>query len=117
LTRELGKILDVPVWLAMRYGKPSIDSALEKVRESGVTDLTVVPLYPQYFMSATESSVVQINKLLKQNGMSDVTVDFLPAFYNQDSYLDAVAEISKPYLDEFAPIKCSSAFTVCQSGM
>lgn len=110
LTRELGKILEVPVWLAMRYGKPSLDSALEKIRESGVTDLTVVPLYPQYSLSATESSVVQIKKLLQQNGMSGLTVDFLPAFYNQDSYLDAVAEISKPYLDEFAPDKVLFSF-------
>lgn len=110
LTRELGKALDMPVWLAMRYGQPSIESAIDKVRASGVTDLIVVPLYPQYSLSATESSIVQVKKLLHQHGLGQLNVDFLPAFYNEDTYLDAVAEISKPYLDDFAPDKVLFSF-------
>ena len=110
LTRELGKALEAPVWFAMRYGQPSLESAIEKVHAAGVTDLTVVPLYPQYSLSATESSIVHVKKLIQERGMGQLSTEFLPAFYNQDSYLDAVAEISKPYLDEFRPDKVLFSF-------
>jgi ferrochelatase len=42
--------LGVPVRYAMRYGEPSIASALE-----GLSEPLVIPLYPQYSESTTES--------------------------------------------------------------
>ena len=44
--------LELPVAHAMRYGEPSVRSAL---RSLGTEDVTVVPLYPQYAESTTES--------------------------------------------------------------
>ncbi|MDQ2994584.1 MAG: ferrochelatase, partial [Pseudomonadota bacterium] len=46
----------VCVELGMRYGEPSITSALQKLREQRVRELVVLPLYPQY--SATTSGSV-----------------------------------------------------------
>ena len=43
------------VGLAMRYGNPSVLNRLEKMRDAGVTELTVLPLYPQYSVTTTES--------------------------------------------------------------
>jgi ferrochelatase len=48
LSQELG----LPVEHAMRYGEPTIASALRKLPAQ---DVTVVPLYPQYAESTTES--------------------------------------------------------------
>ena len=45
------------VELAMRYGSPSIASALDALR--GTSGITAVPLYPQYAASSTGSSVAQ----------------------------------------------------------
>lgn len=36
------------VAVAMRYGRPSIRSAIEKLKTGGVEKLSVVPLYPQF---------------------------------------------------------------------
>jgi ferrochelatase len=47
----LGKALGLPVAHAMRYGEPRVSSALQQLPE----DVTVVPLYPQYAESTTES--------------------------------------------------------------
>ncbi len=50
---ELLKLrLGIPVAHAMRYGEPSIASALRQLKDC---EVTVVPLYPQYSASATES--------------------------------------------------------------
>jgi ferrochelatase len=53
LTRALRSVLpDVKTEYAMRYGEPTIASALDRLKNC---DVTAVPLYPQYSESATES--------------------------------------------------------------
>jgi ferrochelatase len=44
------------VELAMRYGLPSIASALERLRQANVQRLLVLPLYPQYSATTTAST-------------------------------------------------------------
>lgn len=58
LANKLGKTLEgeAEVRLAMRYGKPSIASAMAQMRELGVARLVVLPLYPQYSATTTESA-------------------------------------------------------------
>lgn len=52
-TELLRRVLpDTRIDYAMRYGEPSIASALQRLKQC---DVTVVPLYPQYSASATES--------------------------------------------------------------
>lgn len=41
--------------LGMRYGHPSIREALEDLRSRGVQELTILPLYPQFSFTTTES--------------------------------------------------------------
>ena len=47
--------LDVDVALAMRYGEPSIASALSELRLKNVDRLLVLPMYPQYSATTTAS--------------------------------------------------------------
>jgi ferrochelatase len=42
---------------AMRYGNPSIASALDALKQQGATRILVLPLYPQYAASTTASSL------------------------------------------------------------
>ena len=45
-----------PVELGMRYGNPSIGSAIEKLRAAHCEKILVLPLFPQYSASATGSA-------------------------------------------------------------
>lgn len=48
----------LPQWRvahAMRYGEPSLASALEHLRADGVREVRVLPLYPQYSTTTTEA--------------------------------------------------------------
>lgn len=45
--------IDVPVALAMCYGKPSIPQALQALKKQGVRRLLVLPAYPQYSGTTT----------------------------------------------------------------
>ena len=55
----------VKVGLAMRYGSPDIKSSLNLMRKDGVKKLIILPLYPQYSVTTTESVFDAVNLALK----------------------------------------------------
>jgi len=54
------------VRLAMRYGKPEIQSALIELREAGAEKLIVLPLYPQYSVTTTETVFDAVSSALTE---------------------------------------------------
>ena len=46
---------------AMRYGQPSIESELNKLLNEGVEKILILPLYPQYSQTTTESTFDIVN--------------------------------------------------------
>ena len=58
LQEKVQKKTSFPVALAMRYGNPSIKAGLQELHDKGVTDVLMVPLYPQFAMATTETILV-----------------------------------------------------------
>lgn len=58
---------DVPVKLAMRYQSPSIGDAIDSLKKSGVEELLVFPLFPQYSSAATGSAIEKVFAELKRD--------------------------------------------------
>ena len=56
LERVRERLPEVPVELGMRYGNPSIASAIAKLSEQRCDRLVVLPLYPHYAASSTGSA-------------------------------------------------------------
>lgn len=73
---------------AMRYGHPSIKSALEKLRAHDVSRIIVMPLYPQYAESSFETAVVETKKRAEEAGLVDRLVLF-PPFYDRPEFINA----------------------------
>ncbi len=82
--------LPIPVELAMRYGNPSIHSALDKLYNAGVTQLFVIPLYPHYAMSSSETVVEKVKEVQKKY-FATMQLSFLDPFYNNTEYIDALS--------------------------
>jgi ferrochelatase len=82
--------MHVPVGLAMRYGEPSIAHGLDELLERAgeIDELLVVPLYPQYAMASTKSVEVAVDAALRGKNL---TYRFLPPFYDDPGFLDALA--------------------------
>lgn len=93
---------DVTVQLAMRYGNPSIEYALTQLKEKNVTSVLAVPLYPQYALASTESSIQRI-KLVAEQICPDIKFTFYPAFYENPHYIKALASIGTAEVKEFKP--------------
>ncbi|MGE4618455.1 MAG: ferrochelatase [Planctomycetota bacterium] len=98
LTEKVGSRWVGPVALGMRYGSPSIASAMDEIRQAGADQAIVVPLYPHYSMSSYETVVAKVLDDLAQ--MTDpIQVHFLPPFYDHPLYRKVLAEVSAPYLE------------------
>jgi ferrochelatase len=82
--------MQVPVGLAMSYGEPSISHGLDELlgRAGDIDELLVVPLYPQFAMATTKSVQTAVNAALQGKNLA---YRFLPPFYNDPGYLDALA--------------------------
>jgi protoporphyrin/coproporphyrin ferrochelatase len=90
------------VELAMRYGSPSIERGMTRLREAGVDRVVVLPLYPQYAASSTATSVARVMELASR-GWDTLPIDIVPAFYDDEGFLGAFAAVGKPALASARP--------------
>jgi len=87
------------VALGMRYGSPSITDAVASLRARGVSEFTVLPLYPQEAASSTASSLARTYEVLAESW--DVPfVRAVPAFFDHPGFLDAFTAVARPVIDE-----------------
>src|SRR5215510_10728647 len=86
------------VEFGMRYGNPSIKSALQNLKSRGVSRIIVLPLYPQYAESSFETAVVETKKSARELGCEEL-LTILPPFYNDPGFIRAWAEHIRGDLD------------------
>jgi len=91
--------VDPPVYMAMRYGNPSIPDVMKHLISDGVTSLFVIPLYPQYAMSSYETVVVKVMESVNEL-CPDLDIAFMQPFYNDPDYLDILAASIRSHLPE-----------------
>lgn len=90
------------VELGMRYGKPSLESALAKLSSTGVRTLTVLPLYPQYASSSTGSTLERVYELTGK-AWNVPALRVVPPFFDHPAFLDAWTEVARPALAAARP--------------
>ena len=94
--------LKIPVELGMRYGQPSIPSALERLLAAGCERLKVLPLYPQYASSSTGSSLEVVYREIAGRWNTPY-VDVVPPFYDAPAFVRAFADVGRPVLADLKP--------------
>lgn len=95
VSEKLGE--DYVVKMAMRYGNPSIRSALESLVSQDVSKILVLPLYPQYTQATTVSCVNEVHWAAHKIKLS-IPVEFLPSFCDHSSFIRAFAEKGRKQL-------------------
>jgi ferrochelatase len=97
LTRELSEKTaarinanDITIAYAMRYGEPSLATQLREFKKAGVTDLIVLPLYPQYSSTTTASIYDHLVQELNQ-WRHLPTLQFISDYHQDDHYIAAIA--------------------------
>lgn len=93
LALALGDAFQVEI--GMRYGKPSIASALKKF--ASMESLIVLPLFPQYASASTGSALAQLLSLLAKE-WNIPQVKIIHHFYNHPTFISAVSMLIKQHL-------------------
>ncbi|GIW23153.1 MAG: ferrochelatase [Candidatus Sericytochromatia bacterium] len=85
--------------IAMRYGNPSIDLALDNIKKINPKCIKIIPLFPQYSTATTLSIYDKIIKIISNwNLIPDIK--FKSFFYNDDNYINSISFIGKKYLEK-----------------
>jgi ferrochelatase len=88
------------VELAMRYGSPSIASALTRLRDC--TRVIALPLFPQYSSSATGTAIARVWELAAR-AWRVPAIDIVPEFHADDGFLAAWESVARPALEAARP--------------
>ncbi len=101
LRKAVQERVSEPVVLAMRYGNPTPKAAFEQLLQldPDIDEVVLVPLYPHYAMSSYETAV-EYAKEVYQKEKYPFRLTIIPPYYQEDQYIDALAESIKPYLQE-----------------
>lgn len=97
LKEALERVISVPIEMAMRYRKPSVEEALEKLATRGVTEVILVPLFPHYAMSSYETAVERVRSAVRARRES-LSLKVLDPFYDHPAYIRALVQSAEPYL-------------------
>lgn len=87
----------VPVYLAMRYGQPSIASVIGELVADGITDLLLIPQYPHFAMSSWETVVVRVREEVGRQAPA-LRLTCIEPFYADRDYIEALHTVAAPYI-------------------
>ncbi len=89
LSAALAPHVDAKVVVAMRYWRPFTEDAVAMLAREKVDELVLLPLYPQYSLATTQSSLKEWSRLYASNGMP---VHVVEKFYDHPDYIAAMVE-------------------------
>lgn len=90
---------EATVFMAMRYGNPTVGSALSAIHSGGFDRLVVLPMFPQYASSTTGTAVQAVlDEVSTWNTIPEIQA--VGQFYNHPEFLDAFIERIRSYQPE-----------------
>ncbi len=109
LERALAPHADARVVVAMRYWRPFTNEAVDQMEDFAYDELVLLPLYPQYSLATTGSSLNEWKRCFRPDSRP---VHLVEDFYSHPQYIDAlVAKIAVSLTHFDAPEKATLLFS------
>lgn len=90
--QKLGR--DVKIYIGMRYWYPFTEEAVAQIKQDGIDDLVILPLYPQFSISTSGSSFRLLDKLWQNDpALQKINYTLIPSWYNSPGYVRAMADL------------------------
>lgn len=96
LQEALGE--DFKVVLGMRYQSPSLEGALNELKDKGLDRIIVVPLFPQYASASTGSVHEKLMEIIRTWQIIP-EISFVQSFFDHPKFIEAFAHIGKAHLE------------------
>jgi ferrochelatase len=108
LTNKVNNALIEPVVLAMRYGKPSIQTGLlDLVKNKNINTIFFIPLYPHYAESTVATAIVELKRIIHDHQLN-ITFTIHPPFYKDSQYIQVLAKHFKNSVKKMALLSSDS---------
>ncbi|GAB2291002.1 hypothetical protein Dimus_025257 [Dionaea muscipula] len=93
----------VNVYVGMRYWHPFTEDAVHQIKRDGITKLVVLPLYPQYSISTTGSSLRVLQNMFREDDyLSTLPVAIIQSWYQRQGYVKSMANLIEKELQSFS---------------
>ena len=106
LTEKLKKSVgdSCEVELAMRYGNPSMESALMSLKNKNCRKLIIIPMFPQYSGTTTGSIFDEVARVLSKWRWVP-SLSFVNSYHDQPEYINALADSLSNHIKNNSPQK------------
>jgi protoporphyrin/coproporphyrin ferrochelatase len=84
--------IQAEVYVGMRYWNPLIEDAVALIKRSRLSHLVVLPLYPQFSVSTTGSSLNRLRALLGPDDCQSMPISIINNYHDDPAYVGALAE-------------------------
>uniref|UniRef100_A0ACD5WU37 Uncharacterized protein n=1 Tax=Avena sativa TaxID=4498 RepID=A0ACD5WU37_AVESA len=97
-----GKDIPAKVYVGMRYWHPFTEEAIEQIKRDGITKLVVLPLYPQFSISTSGSSLRLLESIFREDEyLVNMQHTVIPSWYQREGYIKAMATLIEKELFKF----------------
>lgn len=87
------------VELAMRYQSPSIESALNKLKDAQVNSIKVIPMFPHYASASTGSVLEKVMELVRK-WQTIPNISFINSFHDNELMIEVFSDNGKKHHPE-----------------
>lgn len=90
------------VYVGMRYWYPFTEEAIEQIKRDRITRLVVLPLYPQFSISTSGSSLRLLDEIFRKDEyLVDIPHIVIPSWYQREGYVKAISNLIDKELKTF----------------
>ncbi|KAJ8441409.1 hypothetical protein Cgig2_027900 [Carnegiea gigantea] len=94
---------DVSIYVGMRYWYPFTEEAVQQIKRDKITRLVVLPLYPQFSISTTGSSLRVLQNMFREDAyLSSLPLAIIRSWYQREGYVKSMADLIEKELQSFS---------------
>ncbi|KAH7352299.1 hypothetical protein KP509_19G039000 [Ceratopteris richardii] len=96
------KDLPAKVYVGMRYWHPFTEEAIRKIKKDHISKLVVLPLYPQFSISTSGSSLRLLEEIFREDEyLVNMQHTVIPSWYQREGYVKSMATLIQSELQTF----------------
>ncbi len=94
---------DAQVYIGMRYWHPFTEEAVNRIKQDGIEELVILPLYPQFSISTSGSSIRLLEKIWSEDpALQKIKYTVISSWHDRPGYVQVMADFLRRELDQFA---------------
>ncbi|KAI5065771.1 hypothetical protein GOP47_0018395 [Adiantum capillus-veneris] len=96
------KNMPAKVYVGMRYWHPFTEEAIRKIKKDRISKLVVLPLYPQFSISTSGSSLRLLEEIFREDEyLVNMHHTVIPSWYQREGYVKSMATLIQSELETF----------------